>query len=261
MNREILVEQFCTPPQQEETDFDKSAFAQAQVLDIGFEDRILRGYSMGTGRGVLLVHGWGSRASHLALLARYLANNGFHVLAFDGPAHGCSRRSEQKDMSNMFEFARAVSCVAKSMRNTYAVIGHSFGATVAAFTMAGTGILSECRIAAEKLVLISAPESVSRIIENFSRGRNELDTMTELTQSLEHAFDFRVSDYNLSSGLQNLNSSILIIHDEQDEEIPVSDALLVKQTNQRVKLVLTKGSGHQKILLNRQMLLAVKEFL
>ncbi len=257
----MLVERFCTPPEQEETDFDRKVFAKAQILDIAFENRILKAYSVGSGRDVLLVHGWGSRASHLALLVRHLANIGFHVLVFDGPAHGNSKRRGQKDMSNMFEFGRAISCVAGHLGNTYAVIGHSFGATAAVFTIAGTGHLSEYRFAADKVVLISAPESVSRIIDNYSRNRNEMDAMTELTQSLERAFDFKVSDYSLSLALQYLNSELLVIHDEQDEEIPVSDALMLKKANERSRLVLTKGSGHKKILMNRDMLRAVEEFL
>jgi pimeloyl-ACP methyl ester carboxylesterase len=261
MYNEILVEQFCTPPLQEDTDFDKRAFKDAQIIDIEFENRILKGYSMGTGRNILLIHGWGSRASHLAMLARYLVNSGFHVMAFDGPAHGSSRRQEQKDMSNMLEFGRAVSCAAKKMGDIYAVIGHSIGASSSAFAMAGTGLLSEYRFEAEKLVLISAPESVSRAVESFCRDRNEEDRQAELLQSLEYVFNFNVSDYRLSSELKNLNSEILIIHDEQDEEIPVSDALRMKEMNDSVRLLLTKGSGHRKILLNRDMLHALKEFL
>lgn len=57
MNHEILIEQFCTPPQQEDTDYDRKAFSKAQILDIEFENRILRGYSLGKGQNVLLVHG------------------------------------------------------------------------------------------------------------------------------------------------------------------------------------------------------------
>jgi pimeloyl-ACP methyl ester carboxylesterase len=261
MNQEILVEQFCTPPVQEETDFDRKTFAKAQSLDIKFEKRILKGYSMGTGRNVLLVHGWGSRASHLALLCRYLVNSGFHVLVFDGPAHGNSRNRDGKDISNMFEFGRAISCVAKNLGQTYAVIGHSLGATAAAFTMAGTGFLSEYRVEAEKLILISTPESISRIIENYCRNKNQMDVISELTQSLEHAFDFNVSDYNLSSALKHIKSKILIIHDEQDEEIPVSDALRLQESSERSKLVVTRGSGHQNILINREMLRTAGDFL
>jgi len=261
MKREILVEQFCTPHQEQETDFDRKVFAEAQVWDFEFENRILKGYSMGKGRDVLLVHGWSSRASHLALLARYLAHNGFHVLVYDGPAHGNSRRKGQKDMSNLFEFGRAISCAAKNKDNTYAVIGHSLGATAAALTMAGLGKLSKYRIAAEKLILISAPECIATIIENYSRSRNEMSAMAELTQSLEHAFDFNVSDYSLSLALKSLNTRVLIIHDEQDEEIPVSEALKLKAATENSKLVFTRGSGHRKILINREMHRAVRDFL
>jgi pimeloyl-ACP methyl ester carboxylesterase len=261
MNQKILVEQFCTLPEQEETDYDRKAFSKAQILDIEFENRVLRGYAMGKGQNVLLVHGWGSRASHLALLARYLANNGFHVLIFDGPAHGNSRRMDLEDTSNMFEFGRAISCVAKKFGNIYAVIGHSIGATAAGFTMAGTGLLSGYQFAAEKLILISAPESVSRVIENYCRNRNEMDTMAELTQGLEQAFDFQASDYSLSSALPYLKSKILIVHDEQDREIPVSDALKLQKKDERYTLIVTQGYGHQKILVNRDMYRAVKGFL
>jgi pimeloyl-ACP methyl ester carboxylesterase len=261
MYNEILVEQFCTPTQLDETDFDRRAFKDAKIIDIEFEERILRGYSMGTGRNILLIHGWGSRASHLAVLARYLVNSGFHVTAFDGPAHGHSRRTGQKDRSSMLEFGRAVSCAAKKVGDIYAVIGHSIGATAAAFSMAGTGLLSEYRFGAERLVLISAPESISSVVESFCRDRNEADRQAELLQSLEHAFNFTASDYNLSSELKNINSEILIIHDEQDEEIPVSDALRMNEMSENARLLLTKGSGHRKILMNRDMLHALKEFL
>ncbi len=54
MNHDILVEQFCTPHRQGETDFDKKIFADAKTLDIKFENRILKGYSMGIGKNILL---------------------------------------------------------------------------------------------------------------------------------------------------------------------------------------------------------------
>lgn len=137
MSYEILVEQFCTPPIQEETDFDRKTFATASILNIAFENSILKGYAMGTGPNVLLVHGWGSRASHLALIARYIANNGFRAVVFDGPAHGNSKKTNDKNLSNMFEIGRAISCVVKSVGAVFAVVGHSIGGMASAFTMLG----------------------------------------------------------------------------------------------------------------------------
>ncbi|MES0490121.1 MAG: alpha/beta fold hydrolase [Leptospirales bacterium] len=260
MSQETIVNQFCTPPYLEETEFDKKAFASAETMDVEFENRILKGYSMGTGQSVLLVHGWNSRASHLALLARSLVKKGFRVVAFDGPAHGYSRRGPE-DMSNLFEFSRAVSCVAGKIDNLYSVIGHSFGGMTAAFAMLGRGLLSEYQVEVEKLILISSPESLSGVIERYNQNRGESDIRKELTQGLEKTFDFTVSDYDLSSRIGLLNSEILIIHDEQDEEIPVSIALNLKEASKKARLVLTKGAGHKKILISRDMLRSVNEFL
>ena len=261
MNNEILFEQFCTPPDIEETDFDRKAYAKATTLDIKFENRILKVYSIGSGPNVLLVHGWGSRASHLVFIARYIANNGFRVVVYDGPAHGRSKKMDHKDMSNMFEYGRAISCVAQSIGNLYGVIGHSLGAFASAFTMMGTGRLSEYKFFAEKLILISSPISVSRVLENYSQNRDELNLLPELTSGLEKEFNFKVSEYDLSRALQYLDSKIMIIHDEQDDEMPVSDAILLKNKNDKILLKLTKGYGHQRILVNRQMLSSIKDFL
>ena len=110
-------------------------------------------------------------------------------------------------------------------------------------------------------MLISAPESIARIIESYSRDRDEMDMMAELTRGLENAFSFKVSDYSLSFALNQLNTRILIIHDEEDEEIPVSDAKRMQESNAESELKLTTGSGHQRILIDREMLRAVKAFL
>ena len=216
---------------------------------------------MGTGPNVLLVHGWGSRASHLALLARYIANNGFRAVVFDGPAHGNSKKIKGKDLSNMFEICRAISCVANSIGTIFAVLGHSIGGMAAAFTLSGTGRVADYKFFAEKLILIGSPVTVPQVLENYSRNRDELNLLPELTQGLENAFNFKASAYDLSSALQNLDSKVMIIHDEQDEEVPVSDVLSLKNSYENIVLKLTKGYGHQKNLVNRAVLGSIKDFL
>jgi len=261
MNRRILVDQFCTPPPQEEIPFDRKAFAHAQILEIPFEDRVLRAYSSGTGRNVLLVHGWGSRASHMAMLARFLVSKGFHVLVFDAPAHGDSRKTDRVDMSSMFEFGRAVACVAGTLDNLFAVIGHSLGALASGFVTAGTGVFSAYRIYPQNLVLISAPENLSTVLKNYCRNRNEMNTLHDLTTGLEEAFDFKIEDYHLSSAVGRINEPLLIAHDEKDEDIPVSDAHSLKKSNDNAELILTNGLGHNRILASRGMFQSIHNFL
>jgi pimeloyl-ACP methyl ester carboxylesterase len=261
MDRQTLVRQFCTPPPQEEIPFDRKAFAHAQVQEIVFEDRVLRAYSLGTGRDVLLVHGWGSRASHMALLARFLESKGFHVLVFDAPAHGDSKKSDRTDVSSMFEFGRAIACVAETLNDLFAVIGHSLGALAAGFVAAGTGQFSQYQISTKNLVLISAPENLSTVLKNYCKNRNEMTTLDDLTKGLEDAFNFKVDDYHLSSAVSQINDPILIAHDKLDEEIPVSDAHSLKESNVNADLKLTNGLGHNKILASRGMFQSIFDFL
>jgi alpha-beta hydrolase superfamily lysophospholipase len=111
-----IVESFCTPPEAIETDMDKKLLEDAEPGELSFEGMVLKTYSWGTGRNILLAHGWGSRASHLAFIGRNLARAGFHIMAFDGPAHGNSLKKDGKNISNMFEFCRAVKCAADRMQ-------------------------------------------------------------------------------------------------------------------------------------------------
>lgn len=259
MKTNELVNDFCTPPSKEKTEFDKKAFASAQKTEIDFEGSKLITYSMGSGKKILLVHGWGSRASHLSLMARSLVKKGFHVIAFDLPAHGDSGR-RPKDTSNLFEFGRAISCVAKHFGPIYTVIGHSFGGMSAAFTISGTGRLCESQFDAEKLVLISSPQGMPRVIEHYCKNKNMPELQTELTSNLKSQYNFKVTDYDLCKEMNRFNAQTLIIHDELDEEIPASDAVNINAANHSSSLLLTNGAGHNKILMSREMLRAVGDF-
>jgi hypothetical protein len=53
----------------------------------------------------------------------------------------------------------------------------------------------------------------------------------------------------------------LFVHDEEDEEFPISDIYGLQKSMPAVKILVTAGSGHQKILANRTMMAGVKEFL
>jgi pimeloyl-ACP methyl ester carboxylesterase len=166
-----------------------------------------------------------------------------------------------KDKSNMFEFGRAISCVANKIGDIYAVIGHSLGASAAVFAMAGTGYLSMYKFQTKKLILISTPVSVIRIIESYCRTMHSIFLMGKLTQSLEDAFNFKANDYSLSTEIEFIKSKILMIHDHQDEVIPVNDVIDLKHKYKKLQLKLTDGYGHQQIIMSREVLNSIVIFL
>jgi pimeloyl-ACP methyl ester carboxylesterase len=257
-----LVDRFCTPPSIPFTKYDIKALSDAEKMNFPFEGEMLAGYCWGEGKTVLLVHGWGSRATHMAFLGRFLAKAGFRVVAYDAPAHSSTDALIKKTKSNMFEYCRAISAVAQSLGPVYAITGHSFGASCAAFTVSGMSAFSGYKIPVEKLVLMSTPPRLVDVYESFCRrdgiGKEGLPV---LKSTLEKEFNFISEDYTVQAALRNISADTLLVHDAHDEEFPVSDIYALQKSAPATKLLITEGSGHQKILANRAMMARVKEHL
>lgn len=248
-----LVNLFCTPPDNEVTNFDLKSIASAEQTHLDFEQIQIPIYSWGKGEKVLLVHGWGSRASHMSLLARMISSSGYQVFTFDAPAHSSVTETQHKATSSMFQFGRSISAVANHIDNIHTVVGHSIGALAALFTLTGFMKLEKYKFNSKKVVLISSPANVEQVISSFSQTHNLSETEKDtLRNSLEIEFNFKVSDYCVSKALNKLKQDLLVIHDEDDEEVSVSNAHVFKNTLLKTNLHLTNNLGHKKILFNRE---------
>jgi hypothetical protein len=257
-----LVERFCTPQTPPLTDYDSKAFADAERIEYPFEGINLHGYCWGKGKTIVLVHGWGSRASHLAHLGRMLAKLEMRVIVYDAPAHFSSNEYAGKSTSNMFEYCRALSAIAKKEESLYALIGHSFGAFCAALTISGRLAFTNDKISAEKLIMISSPPTLTDVLKSFCKNNVlEFSDFQELKNNLEKSFSFSVDDYDIKSALQSVGAKTLLIHDSDDEEFPIADIYSIQKAVPHLQLFTTQGYGHQKILMNRAMIARIKEFL
>ena len=257
-----LVERFCTPQTPSLTEYDSKAFADAERIEYPFEGINLNGYCWGKGKTIVLVHGWGSRATHLAHLGRMLAKLEMRVIVYDAPAHFSSKGYAGKSTSNMFEYCRALSAIAKKEEPLYALIGHSFGAFCAALTISGRLAFTNDKIWAEKLIVISSPPTLMDVLKSFCKN-NGLDSsgFSELKESLEKRFSFSVDDYDIKSALRSVDAKTLMIHDSDDEEFSIADIYSIQKAIPHLQIFTTQGYGHQKILMNRAMIACIKEFL
>ena len=247
-----LVKKFCTPPHMEITNFDLKSISSSIQTYIDFEETQIPIYSWGKGENVLLVHGWGSRASHMSLFARIISEAGFNVFAFDAPAHSSITNNPSKELSNMFEFGRSISAVANHLGDIYAVVAHSLGAISTIFTITGFMKLRGYDFISKKVVLVSSPSSVESIITSFSKVNNLTESeKIKLTYRLENEFEFSISDYCVSNALKNISKEIMVIHDEDDDDVPISNAYDFQKSMTEIKIHFTKGLGHTKILFDR----------
>jgi len=194
----------------------------------------------------------------MSLLGRFLAKSGFRAVVYDAPAHSSTNNSLKKTTINLFEYCRAISTVAGSVEPLHAIIGHSFRAACAAFTVSGTSAFNRYKIHADKLILISTPLKLVDVYKSFCR-RDSIGKggLVHLQNTIETEFKFSSEDYTMQAALKNISTDILMIHNTEDEEFPVSDIYALQKSIPHSKIFITKGSGHQNIIGNRLMMTRV----
>ena len=89
----------------------------------------------GSGRRVLLVHGWTGVAADLASIAQSLADQGHDVVLFDAP--GCGRSTGVR--GSLLDYSAAISRIDEVMGPFDAVVAHGTAATAALRALGPTG--------------------------------------------------------------------------------------------------------------------------
>lgn len=205
----------------------------------------------------LLVHGWQSHARHLHKLIQPLQHKGYRVIALDLPGHG-------ESSGRTFHIPMAVSAL-HAIKDTFGefdvILSHSLGGAVVATALAGT-ITEHTKLHTSKIVLISPPNSVKKIFDDFAAMVGLSDKaryyMEDIVVKLSGK---RTDDFNVADQLQTTQSSLLVLHAPDDKEVPFSEAQQIKDTNPTSILKPMPGLGHRRIIASDEVVLAAVEFI
>jgi len=260
-NKRVMMH-FCAPITDAESELDRKLTQSAEQYDLPFEGQILKAYVWGEGKTVLLMHGWGSRASHLALLGKNIAKSGFRVVAFDGPAHGNSQFNGSYPRSSLPEFCRAIFHISNHFGPIYSFVGHSFGGAAATFTACGQANVSGYQVRVEKLVLISSPSGIRAMVRHYCQNYKLPDGSEQaVIEQLEKEFPLKTTDYEINDALKKFSGDVLVVHDIDDKEVFIEEARQMVEGHRHASLVETRGEGHRRILASRSLIRIVKSFL
>ena len=216
----------------------QAAFTSARSFEVPFEGGVLPAWRWGQGPTVLLVHGWGSRAGHLAAFAHALVEAGFSAVAFDAPAHGDApgRRTCIPDI------ARAMEAVAKVAGPLHGVLAHSAGAAATAFAL-------RRGLAVGRVVFLAPAADPEGFTHTFAAriglGPASLRAMRERA---ERRIGLRFADLNVRELVRSQRAPLLIVHDRDDREIRWTDGAAVAEAWPGAELVTTRGLGHRRVL-------------
>lgn len=239
---------FKLPRREEEMD----KKSRQETITIQSLNKKIRIYHYGSSsQKVLLVHGWSGRGTQLHSIADKLVKNGFSTISFDAPAHG---KSPGKT-SDMTEFIACILQLEKDYGPFDYAIGHSLGAM---------SVLNSIKKGLEikKAVTIGSGDVIRDIMEDFINqlGMN-IATGNIMIKLFEKKFGETINSYSAFIAAQSVTIPVLVIHDENDGDVPVSAAFHIKENLEEGEILITNGLGHRKILGEKEVINNIINFI
>lgn len=200
---------------------------------------------------ILLVHGWSGRGTQLFKIADELLKVGYSTVSFDAPAHG---KSPGKD-TIMVDFIATILEIEKQFGPFEAAIGHSLG---------GMSVLNAIKkgLKVNHAVVIGSGDIVEDIIDDFVTKlglKSAVSTLLRL--HFEKKYGEKMNSYSAFLAAKETAIPVLVIHDNNDPEVPVKAGIHIHDHLKNGKLLLTDGLGHRKILGNAKVIEKTVQFI
>jgi pimeloyl-ACP methyl ester carboxylesterase len=222
-----------------------------QLIPVPSINKSIMVYQYGkSDKKALLVHGWSGRGTQLFKIADALLKEGYATVSFDAPAHGKSPGNS----SIMLEFIASIFELEKQFGPFEMAIGHSLG---------GMAVLNAVKSGfhTDKIVVIGSGDIVQDIIDDFIRKLQLKPLISlKLRDHFENKYNEAMDNYSAFKAAESIEKFVLVIHDENDYEVPVKAGINIHQHIKKGELMLTKGLGHRKILGDANVIQKIIEF-
>lgn len=209
-------------------------------------------YSYGeSNKKILLVHGWSGRGTQLVKIADAFIENGYSTISFDAPAHGKSGTKT----TLMLEFIESILEIEKAYGPFEFAIGHSLG---------GMSILNAIKkgLQVKKAVVVGSGNSVINIVNTFVEKIGLPNKVAIIMRnSFEKKYQFDMESFSGYVAAKEVKVPVLVIHDNDDEDIPVSEAHHLAENLSHKEILITNNLGHRKILGDSTVINKIIEFL
>ena len=189
---------------------------------------------------ILLVHGWSGRGTQLVKFADAFVDKGYATISFDAPGHGKSPGNS----TIMTEFIASILEIDKKFGPFEAAVGHSLG---------GMALLNAIKkgLKINRLIIIGSGDKVKDILDDFvSKLELKPEYSSHLQQHFEKKYNEPMENYSAHCAAKTIDIPVLVIHDENDNEVPVETSINIHDNLKNGELLITQHLGHRKILGN-----------
>ncbi len=228
---------FCSPRRGKVLSEQEAYLNDAKLDVLQHENRTLQSYNWkGTGKKVLLIHGWESNTHRWHLLITELRQKGYDIYAIDAPAHGNSSGK----ILNVPRYAAAIETAVKAYAPEM-IIGHSIGALATIFHQHTYNSSKSLK----KLVLLGAASELYDIMQDYKGilGLNHR-VMNGLEKFIIDRFGYNFKDFSGASFAKSIKLPTLLIHDKLDKITPVEASRSIHKNIPTSTYIETEGFGH-----------------
>ena len=164
---------FATPRKGRVLEKQKAFLDSAETHQLQYEDFNILTYNWkGTGKTILLAHGWESNTHRWEVLINQLTALNYNIIALDAPAHGASSGKQ----FNAVLYSEFINAVAKKFEPEI-IIGHSVGGMASVFCMHSHKLPS-----IKKMILLGAPAHFTGV---FSRYKTMMGYNNRISKGLD----------------------------------------------------------------------------
>ncbi|MEJ2585370.1 MAG: alpha/beta hydrolase [Robiginitalea sp.] len=189
----------------------------------------------GNGPRVLLVHGWESNTFRWHKLIKVLREEGYHVIAFDAPAHGYSTGK----IMHVPMYTECVEHMVQAFDPKY-IIGHSMGGMTALYHAH-----RHPNESVEKIVTIGSPAEFEEITHSYQNLLGFNDRVLKAFDKLVfEEFGFHIHEFATPRFVKGNPKKGLILHDRLDRVAPFHASQKVHNAWEDSVLIPTEGLGH-----------------
>ncbi|WP_027420897.1 alpha/beta fold hydrolase [Crocinitomix catalasitica] len=219
-------------------------FEKARHFTIFSLDETIDCYELGAENKEIafLVHGIDSNAGSLSKIAFELEKSGKRVILFNLPGHAFSPSNK----TNIFICKHAFKTLIDTInpQQPFSVYSHSFGSAVTAYTLANSNIKID------KLVLLSSPNSMEAIFEEFQRIVGLNAKVYQLLGGLaEDILGQKLTALQVDKLVPQIDySELILIHDKHDKVLDFKNSIAIQAKSERSRIVSLENVGHYKML-------------
>ena len=223
----------------------------AEKFTFNWQGKDLVAWAWGVGPTILLVHGWNGRGAQLGSFINPLVSAGYRVIAYDAPGHGDSDGKH----ASLVDLSESLSALIDKLGSIAGVIAHSLG------TAATTLALTQSK-KIPWVVYIAPPLQPRDYVHKFAKFLKASPETTSLMMALM-TVNFRRSweSLDIPELVKSLQTPLLVIHDEEDKDVPYFEGATLVKAWPKAKLITTKGLGHRRILHQSEVINQVLEII